>query len=407
MQQNIHHQREVLEEDEYIAKLQKIIRRDFFPHRKVIQQQLRVLSDDAVFSEEAISCEEEEESKLTLDQFCEKYTSEDNASFANIMEKMKMNHQQRMLRRFGKVNGNDTIKALPTSSETKSIEYNKLNALMFYPSTEGIVQDNTSDASNYQSSNSKQIIYANTRFHSREEDLETPSSVTSTNTITDLGLDPASERIILSTLKKHGHFSKDKSMDAELKKLLSTSTSKLKKDVNSHYVHTPIIEPGKSDNEDDLIMTWGSIEGTPLPLNSSLNEPRFRVPETPKREQLSLALASKAAKSIRQRINAHTPGSVSSTVSSLRSTTPSHTPLTPQTTQERLSALSPAAQKLAQSLQKKKSSFSIFGGESPLSSRSSTHHEKQKKRKVIDFHETSLPNNNKKQKINNTQNISN
>ena len=52
------------------------------------------------------------------------------------------------------------------------------------------------------------------------------------------------------------------------------------------------------------LMTWGSIEGTPVHLDTDVIPrpgPAFKIPNVPRREALAHRLADKATKSTRER----------------------------------------------------------------------------------------------------------
>ena len=52
------------------------------------------------------------------------------------------------------------------------------------------------------------------------------------------------------------------------------------------------------------LMTWGSIEGTPLLLETDVTPghgPTFKIPHVPRREAIAHQLADKATKSTRER----------------------------------------------------------------------------------------------------------
>lgn len=66
---------------------------------------------------------------------------------------------------------------------------------------------------------------------------------------------------------------------------------------------TPTLAPGVDVDPAEL-MTWGSIEGTPLLISGGGGEtggPRFSIAPTPKRDVIGHELSEKAAKSIRKR----------------------------------------------------------------------------------------------------------
>ena len=66
---------------------------------------------------------------------------------------------------------------------------------------------------------------------------------------------------------------------------------------------TPSLNPHEDFDPSEL-MTWGTIEGTPVLADSGseiTEKPQFRIPPTPKRELIGQKLADQAAKSIKQR----------------------------------------------------------------------------------------------------------
>ena len=51
-------------------------------------------------------------------------------------------------------------------------------------------------------------------------------------------------------------------------------------------------------------MTWGTIEGTPFHLDTDVTPhsgPTFKMPKTPKREEVAMKLAEKASKANKER----------------------------------------------------------------------------------------------------------
>lgn len=49
------------------------------------------------------------------------------------------------------------------------------------------------------------------------------------------------------------------------------------------------------------LMTWGSIEGTPMRIESESSGPSFKIPKIPSREKIALKLADEVAKTSRER----------------------------------------------------------------------------------------------------------
>lgn len=52
------------------------------------------------------------------------------------------------------------------------------------------------------------------------------------------------------------------------------------------------------------MMTWGTVEGTPLHISTDITPtpgPVFKIPKTPRRDALAHQLAEKASKSLREK----------------------------------------------------------------------------------------------------------
>jgi len=69
------------------------------------------------------------------------------------------------------------------------------------------------------------------------------------------------------------------------------------------FIMTPSPAPGV---ESSPLMTWGNIEGTPLLLDPAstpiidVKGPQFKVPDTPKRDKVAMALSDKASARLRK-----------------------------------------------------------------------------------------------------------
>lgn len=267
----------------------------------------------------------------SLDRFLAKYESEDDASFAEIMVKTKEEHRAKHAWLYEKekeymqsveapeqllaiTDGSEDggrDKKLPERSGVKSWTYTVKNTLMYIP--DGLERSTLEKVSD--PSKKREVVHSNTRLSS------------------------AFVHKMHSALKGTGEGeakgSKDKvGIDG---KVLDPSSSP---QVNGYgFVATPQIQPGVDASP---LMTWGSIEGTPVHLETDITPghgPTFKIPHIPRREEIAHRLADKATKSTRDRKKA---AAWATSPALLRKRLG-----TPGTPSERLQLLSPAARKLA------------------------------------------------------------
>jgi protein DGCR14 len=272
----------VIEEDDYTSALTAIIQRDFFPSLPKLRLQHAFLEakeqGDMVRLEE-LRCKLENyndttsaditnralshEAYRSLDEFQQQYTSEDNASFNTIMknanEKKRKyypwlynDEQKTMLLDYHKGSGHDfdekgMIQTWPAGGP---------NSLMFHPKEPPLTVGEVLDAP------TKMICHKGTHSFLGEEypsldQRDDAASVTSSSNVGDYGFVAA----------------------------------------------TPTIVPGV-----DIVpmMTWGTIESTPLRLDRSETPsmdggPVFRMQPTPQRELLGMQLSEKASQTYRKR----------------------------------------------------------------------------------------------------------
>ncbi|XP_018424159.1 PREDICTED: protein DGCR14 isoform X2 [Nanorana parkeri] len=325
--------KKVLTEQTYIENLQKIIQRDFFPDVEKLRAQKEYLEAEesgdlekmrqiaikfgtsgkfsretplpyatpATFEtpvglpgtpsllvkhrtgdEESEKTEEENQELPCLDKFLAKHTSEDNASFEQIMEVAKEKEKARNSwlyeaeeeynQRF-----QDNL-ALP-SAEMQAIEnvksgldtweYKTHNTLMYYPAG---VPDNDAIFKK-----PREVVHRNTRFQR----------------------DPFSQALSKTQLQQAAALNaqyKQGKVGPDGKELIPQESPK----VNGFgYVATPSPAPGVDDSP---LMTWGEVESTPFRLDGSETPylekapgPSFKILEPGRRERLGLKMANEAA----------------------------------------------------------------------------------------------------------------
>uniref|UniRef100_A0A8C7X3R7 Ess-2 splicing factor homolog n=1 Tax=Oryzias sinensis TaxID=183150 RepID=A0A8C7X3R7_9TELE len=326
--------RKVLDEEEYIESLEKIIQRDFFPDVTKLQAQRDYLEAEengdlekmreisirfgsnltkstpqssapyvtpASF-ETPVSCpkspssnhcskvsegehkgDDGEDKKLpSLDRFLAKTTSEDNASFEQIMElaedKEKLKHAWLYEAEAEFKQRHENNLALPPAEKAalecvkaglETWEYKAKNALMYYP--EGVKDDDSVFKK------PREVVHKNTRFSG----------------------DPFSNALNKSQIQQaaalNAQFKQGK-VGPDGKELIPQESPT----VNGYsYERTPLVAPGVSESP---LMTWGEIESTPFRLDGSdtpyierNHGPSFKIPEPGRRERLGLKMANEAA----------------------------------------------------------------------------------------------------------------
>ncbi|XP_027432828.1 splicing factor ESS-2 homolog isoform X2 [Zalophus californianus] len=330
----------VLDEEEYIEGLQTVIQRDFFPDVEKLQAQKEYLEAEengdlermrqiaikfgsalgkmsreppppyvtpATFETPDVHTgtgvvgnkprgrgrgleegdgevgEEEEKAPLpSLDVFLSRYTSEDNASFQEIMEVAKEKSRARHTwlyqaeEEFEK-RQKDNL-ALP-SAEHQAIEssqagvetwkYKAKNSLMYYP--EGVPDEEQLFKK------PRQVVHKNTRF------LRDPFSQA-------LSRSQLQQAAALNAQHKQGKVGPDG------KELIPQDSPRVG---GYGFVATPSPAPGVNESP---LMTWGEVENTPLRVEGSETPyvdrtpgPAFKILEPGRRERLGLKMANEAA----------------------------------------------------------------------------------------------------------------
>ena len=372
----------VLDEDTYVKSIENIIERDFFPNIPILKRKLDQLDSVDYYSkncrlyDESTIGDEQSETNRNLDNFFDKYTSDDNNSFEIIHEKDKLERYKKYNWAFESkynFNGKDMLHYM--NNQILSIEdrekfdllvdgsidlindkpavpdswdFKVRNNFMFTP--DGIEpKDNIKllengtylHKSTNNTSNKKEVIHRNTNFNNSLE------NVIGNNLMSPLEL-PHTPSMM-----------SDSSWD-------TASVSKSTRDYGLVPM-TPSITPG---NQSPL-MTWGNIAATPLNLEQRSSSPsRFIINDNSKRENLARNLDNKGRLKSKLSVlqssmqqDQSIPATPLSMASSKHSKISMKSSASTMTINRKVSYLTPAAEALARKLQSIKSSKETpFGG---------------------------------------------
>ncbi|CAH0396055.1 unnamed protein product [Bemisia tabaci] len=378
------HGKKVLEEDEYLERMGKIIQRDFFPDLEKLKAQNAYLdavlhndvrklqevyakyssgskpptdrhSSPATFETPVASSRTSDEQfelkdpseetafnkldknsnkdkNLSLDQFLSAHTSEDNESFTEIMKKAEIRHRLKHPWLYKEAENPEEerqrLLALPSTEEQKDPAPKPLNLDTW-----------TFKDKNY-------IMYVPDGVPlTPEERLEMSKRRQSINhASTRLEHCPFNEEQNKETLHNVAQMQArtlEGKIDVDGKEVVLGTTPKVN---GFSFVKTPSPAPGVDESP---LITWGEIEGTPIrldggdtPLRPGAGTASFRIAEPPKRERLALALAEKASERHRNK-----KSKAMEAAKRLASPSPKHGGLSV----ERLSTMSPAAQRFISS----------------------------------------------------------
>lgn len=279
---------------------------------------------------EKTSDDEEPQCKVHLDSFLSQNTSEDNDSFAQILEesekKGREKHAWLYENETNRKQEEEDRLALPDIETQAAItdgkagvdtwKYRTRNHVMYIPDGEDL---SSQELLELKKKKPRKIIHENTRFHLNPWNTQKSKAVIK---------QAATEKALLHS-GKIGHDGKEVEVAMTPR-------------VNGYgFVATPSPAPGVDESP---LMTWGEIEGTPFQLDSNetplvpSNAPAFKIPAVPKRDLLGIELAEKSSRQHRdKKKNALKLAS--------RLASPG-TGLGGKSSLERISSLSPAAQRL-------------------------------------------------------------
>ncbi|XP_076236184.1 splicing factor ESS-2 homolog [Calliopsis andreniformis] len=371
-------QPKILDEESYVKRIGEIIQRDFFPHLDKLQAQNQYLdaleqndvkrmrelyekyssgrpttdrpASPATFETPMNKAESEDEqfrllktskensicsnikekekvgTKAGLDAYLSTHTSEDNASF----EEMMVEAEKRLKLKFAWLYEAEEKSKMLTNDNSSSIlaiengekkpnqldswNYKNKNYIMYVPDGVELTPDERIDLAKRK----QVVIHENTRLR--------------TNPFNE-----QQNKETINELAKNQSKANDGKIGVDGKEIVRNPTPRVN---GFSFVATPSPRPGECESP---LMTWGQIEDTPFrldggdtPLLRMSQGPSFRMAEPPKREQLALQLAEKAGERHRDR------KSKALEVARKSLATPS-----PRSTIDRLSTMSPAARRLA------------------------------------------------------------
>ncbi|XP_024885742.1 splicing factor ESS-2 homolog [Temnothorax curvispinosus] len=388
----------ILDEDTYIEKMSEIIQKDFFPHLEKLQAQNQYLdaleqndmkrmrelyakyssgrpvterpvspatfetplrkteSDDAPASAPAPTPHPSEassretvvesvkrndktgiESKTGLDDYLSTHTSEDNASFEEMMVEAE---NKRKLKFAWLYEAEDKSKAWLAIGGPTADHHRPSDDVPGPAVQDSNRRPKQVDSWAYKNKNYIMYIPDGVELTAEEKIELAKKKQTIMHENTRLRANPFNERQNKETideLAKSQSRANDGKIGVDGKEVVRNATPRVN---GFSFVATPSPRPGECESP---LMTWGQIEGTPFrldggdtPLLRTSQGPSFRIAEPPKREQLALQLAEKAGERHRDRKNKALEAARKSLA------TPS-----PRSTIDRLSTMSPAARRLA------------------------------------------------------------
>lgn len=253
----------------------------------------------------------------SLDQFFRRYTSEDNQSFSNILEKVNRKRKERYeyltegekeevkaiedVKRDRITDGYGTSDQPPSTLE--GWKYTAKNLLMYHPCDRGEAPLTEEERAIRMKGLEKEINRTNTRFHGKMMDTRPKDDGT-----VEVLYTPVAGATPVPMFDRDG----DKSKKYDLDDLRRTPNpfyveSGKKADNGFSFVRTPSPAPGVDESP---FITWGEIEGTPLRLEpedtpidigGSGDGPHYRIPLPPARDEKAHSLSREASRKLREK----------------------------------------------------------------------------------------------------------
>lgn len=228
------------------------------------------------------------------------FYSEDNASFTDLLEKANIKKKQenkwfydresKQLRITDKPNEESPIRLIEANDKAPTgWKYKALNALMYFPEGKSESWVNESEARGAK----KSIEYNNTHI----------TTTTTATTLYDIKSNNHSNALAPSDrAAAQGAVTPWAQLNGLNDETSSSSTAGSRTPGIRGYNlvdATPTLSPGRAGTP---MMTWGSIEGTPLLIAGSQTPgPQFSLPQVSKREELGMKLSEKASKAYRKK----------------------------------------------------------------------------------------------------------